>query len=275
MKSLFNHCRRLIIIGSVESNHILNVNRMSSEGKSKLSKQSSKAPANSKRKLKEGEQTSKKLKTSAQAEASSSSSKSQGGSTVRRDKFGKLVFEDFPEFKPNLTPKEVLQAGSFGGTYFRPISSTVTGQSYNSDVWKEFPADWFEGLNIKRQVTSTIYRTEVNKYGAKCGGSLEMWESSGWIVKQDPYGWFQWYCRFFLGRRTDDDMRQIGRWSRCAGDKGRWRNNLVTKVVRSGSSFDNPSVSPVVRQTLQHWGYCLTEEDFKKQAKVVRKRMSK
>ncbi|EDO46670.1 predicted protein, partial [Nematostella vectensis] len=189
---------------------------------------------------------------------------------IKRDKQGKLVFPDYPDFKPNLTPKEVMQAGSFGGTYFRPISSAITGERY-SGVWKEFPSDWFEGLTIGTQVASSKYNKDVNTYKVKCGGSLEMWESSGWINKQDPYGWFQWYCRFYLGRRTDDDERQIGRWCRCAGVKGRWRNNLITKIVKNGCGYDNAGISPVVRQTLQHWAYKLTKEDFEKHAKKLRK----
>ena len=62
-------------------------------------------------------------------------------------------------------------------------------------MWKELPEDWLQGLDVKRQVASSVYNEAVNKYGKKCGGSLEMWEQSGWIVRQDPYGWFQWYCR--------------------------------------------------------------------------------
>ncbi|XP_072036205.1 uncharacterized protein [Amphiura filiformis] len=183
-----------------------------------------------------------------------------------RNSKGELVFEDCPRIRPNMSPKEVLQAGSFGGTYFRPIKSGVTGEKYTG-VWKELPKDWVEGLEISKQISSCTYHLDVNTYGVKCGGSLEMWESSGWIDKQDPYGWFQWYCRFYLGRRTDDDERQIGRWDRCTGVKGRWRNNLIAKCARSGCAYDNTAVSPVVRQTLQHWGYRLTEADFNKAAK--------
>ena len=73
---------------------------------------------------------------------------------IKRDKNGKLVFSDFPDFKPNLSPEEVMKLGSFGGTYFRPISSGVTKEKY-TDAWKEFPEDWFTGLNIKKQVRST------------------------------------------------------------------------------------------------------------------------
>ncbi|MPC27547.1 hypothetical protein E2C01_020720 [Portunus trituberculatus] len=142
-----------------------------------------------------------------------------------------------------------------------------TGESYR-DVWKELPSDWLEGLNIKTQVASSIYDTEVNKFKVKCGGSLEMWEESGWIDKQDPYGWFMWYCRYYQGRRSEDDERQIGRWSRCAGLKGRWRQNLV---FRASSKFDDASVSPVVRQTLQHWGYELNKHDYDLGVKRVKK----
>ncbi|XP_041462574.1 uncharacterized protein LOC121413715 [Lytechinus variegatus] len=187
-------------------------------------------------------------------------------SLPKRNAKGELVFQDYPEMRPNMTPKEVLQAGSFGGTYFRPIKSSVTGEKY-SGVWKELPKNWLEGLDISKQVASSPYRAEVNTYKVKCGGSLEMWESSGWIDKQDPYGWFMWYCRFYLGRRTADDERQVGRWKKCAGVKGRWRNNLIAKCARSGCAYDNFAVSPVVRQTLQHWGYRLTKEDFEKAAK--------
>lgn len=187
----------------------------------------------------------------------------------KRNNKGELIFDDCPDMRPNMTPKEVLQAGSFGGTYFRPIKSGVTGEKY-SGVWKELPKDWLEGLSISKQVASSAYHTDVNTYKVKCGGSLEMWESSGWINKQDPYGWFQWYCRFYLGRRTSDDERQISRWKKCAGIKGRWRNNLIGKCVRSGCAFDNSAISPVVRQTLQHWGYRLSKSDFEKGAKRVK-----
>ncbi|XP_069468465.1 uncharacterized protein [Ambystoma mexicanum] len=189
-----------------------------------------------------------------------------------RNKKGELVFDDFPNFRPNMTPKEVLQAGSFGGTYFRPIYSGVTKQNYK-DAWKELPKDWLEDLDLPKQVASSLYREAVNTYKVKCGGSLDMWESHGWITPQDPYGWFQWYCRFYQGRRTLDDLRQIGRWDRCTGKTGRWRGNLISKIVQSGCAYDNKAVSPVVRQTLQHWGYRLTPEDFEQGAKKARKRL--
>ena len=152
--------------------------------------------------------------------------------------------------------------GSFGGTYFRPIYSSVTKKNYGEEVWRELPVDWLEGLSVKKMISCPIYDENVNKYKVKCGGSLEMWESSGWIKPCDPYGWFQWYCRFYQGRRCDDDARQVSRWLKCAGPRGRWKNNLISKIAKAGKSYDDISVSPVVRQVLQHWGYQLTKADF-------------
>lgn len=108
-----------------------------------------------------------------------------------RDAAGKLYFADHPEFTPNMTPNEVLRAGSFGGGYFRPIYCTVNEQEFK-DAHKEFPKDWFEGLDVGRMITSKTYRADINTYGVKCGGSLEMWQTSGWITAIDPYGAFQW-----------------------------------------------------------------------------------
>lgn len=175
---------------------------------------------------------------------------------------GELKFADQPKFRPNLTPKEVMQAGSFGGTYFRPIVSAVTGERYRG-IHKEFPADWFEGLDLSRHVVSSKYDASVNKYKVSCGGSLDMWESSGWISHIDPYGWFHWYCRFYLGRRSTDDARQIDRWLKGQGPTGRWRTQLCNKVLQSKSKqFDDALVSPVIRQTCLHWAYELTSKDL-------------
>ena len=178
----------------------------------------------------------------------------------KRNKSGYLKFKDAPDFTPNMTPKEVLQNGSFGGTYFRPIYSSVTELNYDK-MWNELPTNWLEGLNIKKMIASPNYDKKVNTYKVKCGGDLFMWESSGWIVEQDPYGWFMWYCRFYLGRRSDDDKRQISRWNKFAGFKGRFRNSLINRCDRKGKKFDDPSVSPAIRQSLQHWGYKLTKKD--------------
>ena len=126
-----------------------------------------------------------------------------------RTKDGVFHFEDFQGLLPNRSPKEILQAGAFGGTYFRPIKSAVCPKvKFGDEVWQELPADWIEGLDPATQLCSSTYRTSVNKYKVKCGASLEEWEQSGWIMPQvrsykmmeeykltklqDPYGWFQW-----------------------------------------------------------------------------------
>ena len=175
---------------------------------------------------------------------------------------GVIHFSDYPSFKPNLSPFQVLKLGSFGGTYFRPIYSSINKQNYNNQH-RELPVSWFSDLNIADQVTSKKCNLNINKYKVKAGSSLVDWETSGWIKPQDPYGWFQWYCRFYQGRRSADDQRQVDRWDNYAGEKrGRWRRNLIKKCVDSGKSYDDPSVSPVIRQGLQHWGYKLTKKDF-------------
>lgn len=167
---------------------------------------------------------------------------------------GELVFIDYPNFLPNLTPEEIIRCGSFGGTYFRPIHSSVTNQNY-SDPWKELPKSWFEGLDVAKQVSSPHYDDSVNKYGVNCGKSLEFWEDSGWIAPVDPYGWFQWYCRFYLGRRCSDDPRQISRGLGVMGPRGRWRSYLINKCLRTGrppeDTVDDRSIAPKVRQLLQ------------------------
>lgn len=165
-------------------------------------------------------------------------------------------------FHPNRTPEEVLRAGSFGGTYFRPITSAVTNISYNSSsVLKDtVESSWITNLDKHTMLTSTTYKPSINKFKVKCGGSLGMWESSGWISDSDPYGWFQWYCRFYRGRRSSDDARQISRWCKSAGVRGRFRSQICNKIVSAGVGAGDGSVSPVIRQTLLHWGLEVTED---------------
>ncbi len=190
-----------------------------------------------------------------------------------RDAEGKLHFAGAPDFTPNLTPADVLGAGAFGGYYYRPIASGVTGKVH-VDAWKELPAEWFSGKSadwVASHLTATRKDPKVNKFSVDCGLDLREWESSGWIIPQDPFGWFQWYTRYFQGRRSPDDARQIGRWKAVAAEKGRWKNNLIHKCVLAGKAFDDASVSPVVRQTLHHWAYQLTKKDFDAYAALVRK----
>ena len=189
-----------------------------------------------------------------------------GDEPPRRRADGSFEFADCPfarEFRPNRSPEEVLRAGSFGGTYFRPIKSAVApGVKFGDEVWRELPAAWIAGLDVRTQIASPTYRAAVNKYKVKSGASLEEWETSGWMRAQDPYGWFQWFCRFFRGRRSDDDERQIKRWLACAGETGRWRNRLCSTVFRKAGSWDDPNITPVIRQTLLHWGYELPHEHY-------------
>ena len=165
---------------------------------------------------------------------------------------------------------DVLRAGSFGGTYFRPITSAVTNLHYNAkEVLKDsVQKDWIDGIPMSN-LTSATYSNQRNKFGVKCGGCLGMWESSGWIVDCDPYGWFQWYCRFYQGRRCSDDARQISRWCKSAGPKGRFRSQLCNKILAAKTSCGNTSISPVIRQTLLHWGLEITEIVLEKHRKRV------
>ena len=86
---------------------------------------------------------------------------------------------------------------------------------------------WLQGgmsngsRDVEKYLTSNTYDPEINKYGVACGQTIEEWEAAGWIVHEyDVRGWFQWYCRFWLGRRCADDDRQISRWKRCVTDRG-------------------------------------------------------
>lgn len=179
------------------------------------------------------------------------------------------------DFKPNRSPEEILRAGAFGGTYFRPIVSSVTNVRYKSIEVLEntVQPEWIQGLDKKRYLTNNTYSTSINKYKVKCGGSLGMWESSGWIADCDPYGWFQWYCRFYQGRRCSDDGRQIGRWLKSAGPKGRFRSQLCNKILAAGGMghVNDERISPVIRQTLLHWGLGITEDILKQHGKRIGK----
>ena len=114
------------------------------------------------------------------------------------------------EFNLNITPMDVIKKGAFGGTYFRDIYSNVTGKFYKNS-WKEF--EELKNIN-KKYYCSDFYDVKLNYYGVEVGTSLRFWQSKGLINKIDPYGWFQWYFRYWKGRRSKDDIRQINRWKR-------------------------------------------------------------
>ena len=98
-------------------------------------------------------------------------------------------------FKPQLTPKKMLKLGVFGGAYF------------GLDI-KEYPKSWFINAKISKN-----FDVNLNRFKVKSGLSRKEWQEKGWIFKQDPLGWFQWYCRFSNGRRIPHiDEIQIKRW---------------------------------------------------------------
>ena len=134
-----------------------------------------------------------------------------------------------PEFRPQLSPKEMLELGVFGGKYM-------------SDCTAEFPVDWFE----KARLCSEIHDPDLNLFGVNASQTLAEWRRKGWIYKEDPRGWFQWYCRYYMGRRCPDDERQIKRWKSMRRHIGQ-----ITKNCRP-LDLD---CRPRQRQALLHWAY--------------------
>ena len=106
---------------------------------------------------------------------------------------------------------------------------------------------------------SDYYDCSVNKYGVKCGTLLRFWEIKGWINETDPYGWFQWYFRYWLDRRSQDDERQINTWKRIVS---MFRGKLVKMIKDGGSKFGYYSILLKIRQILLHRGYELNEKNF-------------
>ncbi|MCR4347820.1 MAG: hypothetical protein NUV55_11555 [Sulfuricaulis sp.] len=100
-----------------------------------------------------------------------------------------------PDFKPQLTPKQMLELGVFGGKYM-------------TDCRQEFPKSWF----AKAKLCHERHDPALNCFGVNASKPLSYWKKKGWIYPEDPRGWFQWYCRYYLGRRCPDDARQIKRW---------------------------------------------------------------
>lgn len=130
-------------------------------------------------------------------------------------------------FAPELTPKEMLELGVFGGKYM-------------TDCRGEFPASWF----AKAKLSPGRANPELNCF--KASQSLAYWREKGWIHPQDPRGWFQWYCRYYMGRRSGDDERQIKRW------KAMQRHIAQVKAhCRQGDL----SCRVVQRQAILHWAY--------------------
>jgi hypothetical protein len=137
------------------------------------------------------------------------------------------------EFKPELTPKQMLALGVFGGIYIR-------------DCKKEFPKDWFTRAKLAPKETKKHF-AELNFFKVNASQPLSIWKNKGWIYKADPRGWFQWYCRYYLGRRIPkEDYRQIKRWKSI--------KRHISQIKKNCKSKDF-SCRPKQRQAVLHWAY--------------------
>lgn len=134
-----------------------------------------------------------------------------------------------PEFKPELTPRQMLALGVFGGKYM-------------TDCKGEFPESWFAGAKLSPQRRDPA----LNYFGVDASQPLAEWKKKGWIHPQDPRGWFQWYCRYYLGRRSEDDARQIKRWKAI-------RRHIAQ--VKNHCERGDMHCRPRQRQALLHWAY--------------------
>jgi len=134
------------------------------------------------------------------------------------------------EFRPELTPKEMLELGVFGGKYM-------------TDCADEFPSDWFE----KAKLNPEIHDASLNYFGVNASQPLSVWRKKDWIYHEDPRGWFQWYCRYYMGRRLpEEDRRQIRRW--------RAMKRHIVQVAKNCSNGDC-NCRKKQRQALLHWAY--------------------
>ena len=156
-------------------------------------------------------------------------------------------------FKPMLSPKEMLKKGVFGGTYFSNLNNL-----------NEISPKIFDGLD-KNLYCNKRYNTKINFFKIKSGQSKEEWFKKGWINKDDPRGWFEWYCKFYSGRIHEDDERQIKRWLAFCGPNGRWRNTIYSKIYKANLEINfSKNLSIRIQQSLLHWSYIINEEDYKK-----------
>ncbi len=134
------------------------------------------------------------------------------------------------DFSPELTPKEMLELGVFGGKYL-------------TDCQDEFPSDWF----INAKLSPSHKDIGLNYFSVDASQSLDEWKSKGWIFPEDPRGWFQWYCRYYLGRRIEDeDERQIKRWRAFSRHAG---------AVKKNCELLDHDCRRKQRQALLHWAY--------------------
>jgi len=135
-----------------------------------------------------------------------------------------------PQFEPQLTPKDMLRLGVFGGKYL-------------TDCESEFPRSWF----ARAKLAKTRRDCALNYFGVDASQPLSVWRQKGWIFREDPRGWFQWYCRYYMGRRIpDEDARQIKRWKAI--------RRHVGQIERHCEPGDL-TCRRRQRQALLHWAY--------------------
>lgn len=133
------------------------------------------------------------------------------------------------DFGPDLTPKQMLELGVFGGKYM-------------TDCGAEFPADWFETAKL----CPDRHDPALNCFGVNASQPLSVWRANGWVYDEDPRGWFQWYCRYSLGRRCPDDERQIKRWRAARRHVAQLKKNCHPGDLDCRRKQ---------RQALLHWAY--------------------
>ena len=135
-----------------------------------------------------------------------------------------------PDFKPDLTPKDMLKMGIFGGKYM-------------TDCGEEFPKDWFKDVKL----CSERHGPEMNYFKVNASQPLAVWRKNGWIYKDDPRGWFQWYCRYYMGRRiAGEDERQIMRWKAIRRHIAQVQKNCMVGDLLCRRKQ---------RQAILHWAY--------------------
>ena len=138
--------------------------------------------------------------------------------------------KDFdPEFRPELSPRQMLATGVFGGKYM-------------TDCQNEFPQAWFNHAKL----CSDRHDPKLNCFGVNASKPLSYWIAKGWIYSEDPRGWFQWYCRYWMGRRCPDDSRQIKRWKAMQRHIAQLRKHCPAGDLKCRRKQ---------RQALLHWAY--------------------
>lgn len=148
-----------------------------------------------------------------------------------------IAFQDHSRFKPVLTPLSILCLGAFNGSYFHDWPE----YPYS----KELPKRWMN-LALKAGKISVKSNTDINYFKIKSGLERSSWLKSGWISEYDPLGWFEWYCKFYCGRRIPhEDHRQISRW--CSYKR---HSSAVSNTCPGDLSCHRRQ-----RQSLIHWAY--------------------